>query len=278
MDLRNKPFNQHNNMIIPVPSKGQQFKVKVGIRADEPCSIGVRCYDPSRANTDFIRRRVPFHNGLFDHGQNGYREFTLPFPLSPDQLLVEFYDKATGRDDNFEIEKFELKKIEPRAIWAEPEMHRFIEFTLGFALKAGYVSSGMYDSPDGEFLIQYLPSITDEHGTSLVTPARTNRRNGRIQVSQAAFAGYTIPVRVVVLFHERYHFQIPTRLEKPADLNGIKLSLDLGFPRTEAVYATTQIFLSHPESVGAVHAKRVRDAIDFIDQYSAEHHLNFNES
>ncbi len=261
-------------MIIPIPSRQQQFKVRVGIRAYEPCALGVKCYDATKPNTDYIRRRIPFTENLFKGKNPGYKEFSLPFPLSPDQLMVEIYDKAYGDDTHFKIEKFELEKMEPRNVWAEPEVHRFIDFAQNFVLKAGYAPTGIYDSKDGDFLIQYLPLIEDEQGNPLVTPARTNRKSGRIQVAQSTFATYTVPVRVVVLFHERYHFQLPTRLETPADLHGIRLYLDLGFPRTEAVYAVTKIFSAHPESVGKIHRDRVKEIIRFIDNYSKKKNLN----
>jgi hypothetical protein len=255
-------------MVIPIPSKQNRFKLKIGIRALEPGALGIRCYDANKPNTDYIRRRVPFSTELLKSNNRGYREFSLPFPLSPDQLIIDLHDKNNAYDGNFKLEKFELEKLEPRNVWAEPEMHRFIDFSQDFASKAGYLSTGVYDSKDGDFLIQYLPVIEDEAGNTLVTPARTNRKTGRIQVSQSAFAGYTIPVRLIVLFHERYHFQLRTRLEKPADLHGLRLYLDLGFPRTEAVYATTKIFNAHPESVGGTHRDRVKDIVDFIDHYS----------
>lgn len=264
-------------MVIPIPSQKQKFKVKVGIRAYEPCALSIRCYDATKPNTDYIRRRVPFKRELFRGKNAGYKEFSLPFPLSPDQLMVEMQDKMYGDDSHFKIEKFELEKIKPREVWAEPQIHRYIDFARDFATKAGYLPTGVYDSKDGDFLIQYLPIIEDEAGEPLVTPARTNRKSGRMQISQSAFAGYTVPVRVVVMLHERFHFQIPTRLEKPADLSGIRLYLDLGFPRLEAVYATTKIFSSHPESVGQGHLTRVKDITKFIDWYSQKNNLKIND-
>ena len=260
-------------MNIPVPSQNKRFKITLGVRVFEPTDLGICSYDPDRINTDFIRRRAEFPERLFKNKRSVYREFTLPFPVSPDRMNVRVYDKAYRDDHSFAIEKFKVEAMSPAEVWAEPEMHRFIDFAQNFALKAGHSPTGAYDSHDGEFLIQYLPVIEDQMGLPMITPARTNRLSGRIQVSQAAFIGYTIPVRMVVLFHERYHFQIPTRLEKPADLHAIRLYLDLGYPRTEAVYATSKIFLAHPETVGAVHAQRVQDVKQFIDDYSEKHQL-----
>jgi hypothetical protein len=256
-------------MIIPIPSAQQRFRLRFGIRAWAPFDLGVCGFDPTRENSDYIRRRIPFHAGGL------YREFTLPFPLSPKSLLIDLHDKYTGDDRGFTIEKCELEKMPPAELWAEPEMHRFVDFAQNFSQQAGYLPAGAYDSPDGEFLIQYLPIIENEWGP-MVTPARTNRFTGRIQASRSAFRKYTIPIRLVVLLHERHHYQIPTRLEKPSDLNAIRVYLDLGFPRTEAVYAVSKIFLAHPDTVGPAHATRVKDVIEFIDRYSQLHHLTVN--
>ncbi len=255
-------------MNISLPTENKRFQIRVGVRAFEPMTLGVTCSDISRQNSDYIRRKVPFKEQSFLGQRSVYREFTLPFPVSPDKMNVKFYDKLNGGNDNFSLEKFKIEKMPNAEVWAEPDIHRFIDFNLDFSQRAGYLSTGIYDSNDGDFLIQYLPTITNEFGSPLVTPARTNRRTGRIQVSQSAFKTYTVPVRIVVLFHERFHFQIPTRREKPADLNALRVYLDLGFPRTEGVYASTQIFLNHPDTVGKSHLDRVEDNVAFIDKYS----------
>lgn len=257
-------------MIFPIPSDKKRFQIRIGIRAYEPMSLGIVCSDKYQRNSDYIRRRVPFQEHAFAGQKSAYREFTLPFPVSPEEMNIRFYDKDTGSDQNFSVEKFTIEKMDAAEVWAEPAIHRFVDFNLDFCQRAGYLSPGVYDSPDGDFLIQYLPVITDEIGQPLVTPARTNRRTGRMQVSRDAFRKYTIPVRIVVLFHERFHFQIPTRRERPADLNALRLYLDLGFPRTEGVYASTKIFLDHPLTVGKTHFERVKDNINFIDNYSAQ--------
>jgi len=188
-------------------------------------------------------------------------------------LAVDLYNKHSGYDDMFRIEKFEVSPMPPAHVWAQPGMHDFIGFAQNFAEKSGYTKTGFYHSPDYQFLIHYLPQIKNQFGQTMITPARTNRVTGRHQVSKELFRQFTIPVRFFILLHEREHFIIPTREERPADLSALQLYLDLGYPTIEAVYAATKVFRLHPETIGAKHAERTRDIIDFIDDYKEKKQL-----
>jgi len=75
-------------------------------------------------------------------------------------------------------------------------------------------------------------------------------------------------MRMYMLIHEFYHKGIPTRNEMKADIYALKTYLDLGAPKTEAVYALTKVFKSHGASKR--HVQRVQNALRFINKYSAE--------
>ncbi|GAA0892641.1 hypothetical protein GCM10009122_23200 [Fulvivirga kasyanovii] len=251
-------------MIIPVPSKGKRFVIRLGIAAWMPVAVGIRAYDPTRPNTHYFRRKVAF-KGITDG--TAFRGIEIPMPLSPELLEVEIYNKQTDDDEGFSIEKFEVEPMPPAQLWAKPDMHRFIEFAQKFAQRAGYARTGFHQDRDAEFLLHYLPEITDAIGRTMVTPARTHRATGRHQVSQKLFRQFTIPIRFFILLHERAHFTLPTREEKPADLEALKIYLELGFPKIEAVYAATKVFGLHPETIGEPHVTRTKDIMNFIDNY-----------
>ena len=234
--------------------------------------MGINVYDPNRPNTHYFRRRVPFRASQFKNGK-AHREIHIPLPVSPKTLEVELFDKHTGYDEGFQIDQFEIEKMPPAEVWATPERHKYMDFAIQFAQKAGYVPSGFYNSPDNEFLIQYLPAITDPEGDELVTPARIHRQMPRVQLSRRMFTQFTVPVRVAILSHEGCHFFRNTRSEKAADLCGIKYYLDYGFPTIEAVYAATKVFMQHPETVAQPHITRAKDIMDFIDNYKTERKL-----
>lgn len=247
-------------MIIPVPSKGKRFIIRLGISAYIPVEIGIRAYDPTRANTHYFRRKVAFK-------KDGFREINIPMPLSPETLEIEIYNKDTDGDEGFALEKFDVENMPPAELWEKPEMHRFIDFAQKFAQQAGYARTGFHQDKEAEFLLHYLPEIKDSAGRTMVTPARTHRVTGRHQVSQKLFRQFSIPIRFFILLHERAHFVLPTREEKPADLAALKIYLELGFPRIEAVYAATQVFGLHPETIGEPHVTRTKDIMHFINNH-----------
>lgn len=256
-------------MVIPVPSHKSRFTIKLGIRAFHPFILGIVAFDPTRPNTHYFRRKVSFHASQFKSGE-AHREIHIPLPVSPETLAVELVNKTTGYDEGFQIDKFEVEKMPSAEVWATPERHRFMDFAIKFAQKAGYTPAGFYNSPNNEFLIQYLPDITDEDGDELVTPARIHRQMPRVQLSKRLFRRFSVPVRAAILSHEGCHFFRNTRSEKIADLCGMKYYLDYGFPTIEAVYAATKVFLQHPDTVAEPHVARTQDIIDFIDNYKAE--------
>ena len=260
-------------MVIPIPSKNKRFTITLGIKAVYPVSVGIIVYDPSVRYSDYFRRKVTFRASAFKAGKSSYREIQIPIPVSPDNLVLEAYNKNTHEPDGFKVTKFDVHEMPPAEVWASQERHRFMDFAIRFAQKAGFAKPGFYHSPDHEFLIQYLPAITDDLGNELVTPARIHRQMPRVQLSQKLFQQFTIPVRVAILSHEGCHFFMNTRSERNADLCGIQYYLDYGFPTIEAVYAATKVFMQHPESVGKPHVVRTSDIMDFIDKYKAEKNL-----
>jgi len=249
-------------MTLPIPAKKKRFKILLGIEAMHPVSIGIIVYDPSQRHSDYFRRKV-----VFKGSTNHFRAIQIPMPVSPEELILEVYNKDTLGHEGFKVTQFDVVEMPPAQVWASKERHRYMDFAIQFAQQAGYAKTGFYHSDAHEFLIQYLPIISDALGKELVTPARIHRQMPRVQLSQKLFRQFSIPVRVAILSHEGCHFFMNTRSEKNADLCGLQYYLDYGFPSIEAVYAATQVFKMHPDTIGAPHVKRTADIIQFIDQY-----------
>ncbi|WP_027395129.1 hypothetical protein [Aquimarina latercula] len=247
-------------MIIPIPSLRKRFTIAITVKVKRAMHVGFKVYDPLSPNTHYFRRKA-----YLERGQK--RSIKIPLPVSPEELEMEVYDKKTGDDEGIDILDFKVIMMDEPKIWTTPEQQRFMEFAIQFAQKAGYVPSGFYDSPNNEFLFQYLPSIVDAFGKELITPARIHRKMPRVQISQRLFKTYTIPVRVAILAHEGCHWFLNTRSETTADLCGIRHYLDYGFPKIEAVYAATKIFSQHPELVGEIQVRRTKEIVQFINQY-----------
>lgn len=249
-----------------IPTHRKSVQLLLTIEAEHPLVLGIKAEDPLHPFSHYLRRKVPFKSWRFGSG-SAVRELKLPFPVTPETLALEIEAKNPAHAEAFRVSKVSVEPLPAPAVWADEERHRFMNFAIDFAQKAGYVSPGFYHSPAYEFLIHYMDTIRDPLGNSLVTPARIHRKMPRVQLSQDLFQRYSIPVRVAILSHEACHFFLNTRSETTADLCGIRYYLDAGFPSIEAVYATTQVFGMHPGSIGATHVERTRDIIDFIDHY-----------
>ena len=247
-------------MRIPIPAQYRRFRIRLSIAVRRPLPIGVQLSDPRVAHTDYLRRKA------FIPTQG--RELILSLPVSPKRLELQLYPKSGGAMGDFELEDMQIEPLPPPQLWASEAQHRYLEFALGFAQKAGYSPTGFYDSPNQEFLFHYLPAITDPYGKELVTPARTHRLMPRVQISKRMFQHMTIPVRMVILLHEGCHWFLNTRSQKTADLCGLKHYMDYGFPKIEAVYAMTSIFGKYPDLVGSPQLQRTQDVIAFIENYT----------
>lgn len=253
-------------MLIPLNTNNNRINVTIGIRVKRPSILGVTVFDPHRANTHFMRRKIPVI-------QDAYRQVQLPLPVTSRKVVLDLYDKEDATDRNFKVVDLNVEKMPEPDVWADPARHRFMNFAIDFSQRAGYLKSGFYPSKGYEFLIHYLPTINDQDGRELVTPARIHRLMPRVQLSRRLFQQFSIPVRVAILAHEGCHYFNNTRSEKEADLCGIKYYLDYGFPTIEAIYAATQVFLQHPDTVNHVHLQRTKDIENFIDQYKkSENH------
>lgn len=248
--------------VIPLPTASRRLILDLDLRAHAPTAASVVVYDPTKPHTDYFRRRMKFPQAASKGYQD--RRLTVPLPLTPERLELEI---DTPNSSDLDLRDVQVRPMPPMAVWASPERHRFMEFVMDFAQKAGYAKPGFYASPNDEFLIQYLPSIQDEQGKDLVTPARIHRLMPRIQASRQQMVRFTVPMRVAVFSHEVSHFMFNTRSEKKADLNGIDYFVHFGFPRIEGIYALTKIFLQHRDSVGPAHLQRVRDVDALLSQF-----------
>lgn len=253
-------------MRIPIPCHNKRFRLVLGITAKEPTTLILQGKDAERDHTTYVSRRLHFSIKTMKN-TGGYREVRIPFPLAPKFMMFEIWDAFNPGKQSYRIKKIDVEPLEPKPIWEHPDIHSFIPFANWFSQKAGTLGTGVYDSPDRRYLIEYMPVIRDNNGIPLITPARQSRQTGRIQASKQHFVPLSIPVRWFILMHERKHFQLPTRIEKEADLAALKVFLDFGFPKVEAIYACTLAMNADSPLAKQIKTQRLKDIHTFVDAY-----------
>jgi hypothetical protein len=222
--------------------------------------------DAENSHTTYISREVLISEKHFRNGK-AYREIKIPFPLAPKFMMLNIWDANHIGKDTFKVTTFKVQPMEGRAIWEHKDIHDFIPFANWFSQKAGVLPVGVYSSTDSKYLIDYMKVIKNEQGSPMLTPARTSRMNGRIEASKSHLLPLSVPIRWFIMMHERKHFQLPTRVEKIADLTALRVFLDYGFPKVEALYACTLAMKAETFTAKKAKLERLKDIHSFIDNY-----------
>jgi len=253
-------------MIYRLPTRYEEFTLLIKVKTDKPEKIHLKVSDADQKNTVFTDRWKTV---------NGECSFYVRMPISGKISLINLYNEKVGQhkeDNSFEvveIKKIPLEKRLDVVDFSNNDLRSFINFCTKFCFNAGVLSSGTYKSSDGKFRIEYLPTIiSSKSGKELQTPARINKDNGVIQVSQKKFTPDTVAMRMAILLHEYSHFYVNKDIdnESEADLNGLLIYLGLGYPRFEGHEAYLKTFISTPTEMNKVRYDKIKAFIDNFEK------------
>lgn len=255
-------------MLFELPTSGIELELHLTLEARVPCVLNIKGLDATRKDTVYFNRgygcRLP-GIPLF----TGTRTLLIPMPLSP-QMLTLSVSNDVGFD-NVRLVKADAQPLKKKKIKLTDEQKDFISFAYDFARDAGTIDTDTYVSDYENFIVRYLPVLKNrDTGKNLSTPARVNRRTGIKEVAREKFIKYTVFMRIIILFHEFFHWFWDTRSERAADRGAIDWALSLGFPETEVMYAFTKVFPSGNKAL----TKREKDNIDYINNWRTIQNLN----
>jgi hypothetical protein len=192
--------------------------------------------DPSKKNTDYFKTFVDNH--IFD--------FNLP--KSPKLLKITVFDQKEGNvavSNKFKVKYNGLFKINKQPLFVDQDTKEFIDFSMDFSEKAGYLPTGNYYSKNKKFLIKLLPSIEGNKGT----PSRVHMLDNYIEVSKQWFDSMTVAGRQAILSHEFAHNHLNdesltdnNEIEEDADDAAYSIYRALGFSKFEWMNAWAYIF------------------------------------
>lgn len=248
------PFFKLSNMQFTARLDGIAQNLRVAVVASESV-IRITGRDAHHPKSKYFDRRAGTENNPF----SGLKIFDLPLPLAPQVLKVELTDELSGDSRDLRIEDLKVVDLKTYPLWIRPQTKAFMDFALQFCKEAGHIATGRYISDCRQFAIEYSPVIRNSKGEKMFTPARVSRSTGFMEISRLKFLEYTIPMRLLILLHERMHHEMNTSEEIEADLNALRVYLSYGFPATEAIYATANIFYDRPDMI-----ERVKQIKQFI--------------
>lgn len=251
-------------MVFRIPTRYEEFTLLVKVKTSKPEKLHLIVSDENQPNTVFTDRWKTV---------DGECIFYIRMPVSGKSALINIFNQRYGQrrkdeEDSFEvveIQKLTLEKKLDVIDFNNPNLRSFVNFATRFAFNAGNLPSGTYQSRDGKFTIEYVPTIiSSKTGKEMETPARISKTSGRIQVSQKKFITSTVPMRMAILLHEYSHFYVNDDMndETEADLNGLLIYLGLGYPRFEAHEAFLKTFIDTPSYENKVRYDKIKNFIE----------------
>ena len=234
-------------MIKRVQLDDKPTKLKIIIQTFSKEKIWIKVSDDDRKNT-YYTKRYSFVSGK--------ETFFVYMPQAPEDAIVKIYNSENGlmrRDETFKVLEVTPLPLVLNPIKASKKTKSFIKFAQEFADECGYLSAtkggDVYKSNNGKFRIDYFDVIRSHKTKQVVkTPARISQITGKIEISAEQFRRYTIPMRMAILLHEYSHYYLnknPSN-EVEADLNGLKLYLQIGYPKIDVYNVFLNVFKKSP--------------------------------
>lgn len=266
-------------MYYLIGTRYEPCTVAVTISSLKDFSLRLVALDNEHANTYFTNRTYPMKAG-------DQKTFYIQMPLTGSNTYVGILDDATGdlpagQETSFRVDKIKkqgLKLHEGLLPLSNHGLWVFIDFAQRFCYNAGWMqpnTAGLcYSSPNRQFKIEYLDTIRDDAtGQQIPTPARINKETGIIQAAQDKMIPKTVGGRLAIIFHEYAHLNAneDPESELEADLNGVEITLSLGYPRIEVLESYDETFLSVRNHANDVRRAHIEQFMKEYDNYFYNH-------
>jgi hypothetical protein len=250
-------------MNLRLDTRYEEMCLVVKVAVTMPTKVRIKIFDEQKPKIVFTDR---YKTVTSDY------TFYVRMPITSKSIIISVFDDKKGNtpqseDKNIKVVSVDKTPLQKRIDVVDihnPTIAYFVDFAQRFCYNAPYLEANKtYQSDNGGFMIEYLPTIIDAKGKELTTPARISRISGRIQVSKKQFDQYTVPMRFAILCHEFSHFYVNEDMtdESEADINGLLIYLGLGYPRIEGYQAFLEVFKDAPNQNNKIRFDRIDNFI-----------------
>jgi hypothetical protein len=255
-------------MNLRLDTRYEEMCLLVKVEVTMPTKVRIKIFDEQKPKIVFTDRYKTINSSF---------TFQVNMPITSKSIIISVYDDKKGntrqdQEKNIRVVAVDKTPLQKRIDVVDihnPTIAYFVDFAQRFCYNAPYLEANKsYQSDNGGFMIEYLPSIIDNKGRELTTPARISKLTGRIQVSKKQFEKFTVPMRFAILCHEFSHFYVNEDMtdETEADINGLLIYLGLGYPRIEALEAFYEVFDNYPSEENKRRSDKIRNFIDNFEK------------
>lgn len=249
------------------------LKIKIRVRTNGKVLLGYSVSDAHMPNTVYTYGKQEIDN-------NG--EINILMPLSPTKGVLRIWNDAYKNTKNenygFKLISVNKKELSPNkialAIYNKDALD-FVDFAKDFAVRASYLSTknngkdrSIYISENGKFELHYLDDILGLNGEPLKSSMRINNQTGVIEAAKNYVKNYSVSERIAILLHEFSHFYVNNnhKDEFEADKHALRIYVNLGFPKKEAVSGFYQVFYRTPSNLNIERMKRIYEFLNNLEK------------
>jgi hypothetical protein len=249
------------------------LKIKISVKTDGNVLLGYSVSDASIPNTVYTYGKQDVNNkGVIN----------ILMPLSPIKGILRIWNDAhkNTKNENYGfkivgVDKSELSSNNLALAVYNKDVLDFVEFAKGFAVRAAYLSTktngkdrSIYVSDNGKFELHYLDEIIDVDGNPLKSSMRINNQTGVIEAAKKYVKNYSVSEIMAILLHEFSHFYVNSnhKDEFEADKHALRIYVNLGFPKKEAVSGFYQVFYRSPSNLNIERMKKIYEFLNTFEK------------
>jgi len=246
----NKPYE------VRIKTDNRPVAINITVGTSPANVLSINGFNENSPNTMLFSRDA-------EPGEKKAYRFGVPMTGKFLTVLI-FSEKPQYDFDVFKVEVSPITEFKSLDFKFDKKTEEFQAFVKKFSFEFFNYMPGTYTDKKKQFRIKIVEEITD-------TPARYASVADVIEVSKAAFDLVSVPIRTILISHEYAHKAMNRNIddEFEADINSLKLFLDMKYPVIEGWYAFQML------TPGIYSKERQKNAEEWLDAYESK--LMFDE-
>ena len=159
-------------MNFRIQTRYNEMCLKVVVKVNTPTKVTIKIVDEEKSKIIFTDRYKTIQNT---------ETFYIRMPLTSNSVILSVQDENRGnvpkeQEKNIQVVSIDKTPLEKRMDVVDiknKNVAYFVDFAQRFCYNASYLATNKsYKSDNGQFIIEYLPTIISTSGKELTTPAR----------------------------------------------------------------------------------------------------------
>lgn len=242
-----------------------------------PCKLDITVYSPTLKDVQLYSKDINMTDCAYSNRVvkfSGLKTFVFMLPVPSDVVTIVARDNNTKDEKGLKFVDILKSHLDTKIVAfnkENPLIREFVNHAIDFALRASYLSNGIYVSKNGNIKILYTDVLMIPKDDVLLessSPARINIDTKVIQISRKHIEDYSISGIFAILSHEFAHCFLNKDMkdEFEADKYAAMLYLGLGFPRVDLIGTWCKVYNNADNPMNNERLRKYEYYVDNFDK------------